>query len=47
VQIASIPDEIRGFGHVKRRNLEAAQAKEAELLRELTHAVERHQPIGV
>ena len=32
VQLASLPDEIRGFGHVKARNIKAAQAKEAELL---------------
>ncbi len=32
VQIASIPEEIRGFGHVKRRHLEAAKRKESELL---------------
>jgi indolepyruvate ferredoxin oxidoreductase len=32
VEIASIPEEIRGFGHVKERHLTAAKAKEAELL---------------
>jgi indolepyruvate ferredoxin oxidoreductase len=32
VAIASIPEEIRGFGHVKLRHLKAAKAKEAELL---------------
>jgi indolepyruvate ferredoxin oxidoreductase len=32
VAIASIPDEIRGFGHVKLRHLEAAKAKETKLL---------------
>ena len=32
VQIASIPEEIRGYGHVKARHLEAAKAKEAKLL---------------
>lgn len=35
VAIASIPDEIRGFGHVKLRHLEAAKAKEATLLEAL------------
>jgi indolepyruvate ferredoxin oxidoreductase len=30
--IASIPEEIRGFGHVKLRHLNVAKAKEAELL---------------
>jgi indolepyruvate ferredoxin oxidoreductase len=32
VAIASIPEEIRGFGHVKERNLAAAKRKEAELV---------------
>ncbi len=32
VRIASIPEDIRGFGHVKERNVELARAKQAELL---------------
>ncbi len=32
VEIASIPERIRGFGHVKMRNLKEAKAREAELL---------------
>ena len=32
VDIAGIPDRIRGFGHVKRRNLSDAKKSEAELL---------------
>jgi indolepyruvate ferredoxin oxidoreductase len=32
VAIASIPEEIRGFGHVKERHLKAAKQKEAELI---------------
>jgi indolepyruvate ferredoxin oxidoreductase len=32
VAIASIPDDIRGFGHVKERHLQAAKEKEARLL---------------
>ncbi len=32
VAIARIPEEIRGFGHVKMRNLKTAKEKEAELL---------------
>ena len=32
VQIAAIPEEIRGFGHVRQRHLKAAKAKEAELI---------------
>ncbi|PJJ97709.1 indolepyruvate ferredoxin oxidoreductase [Lysobacteraceae bacterium NML91-0213] len=33
-RIASIPEHIRGFGHVKEAHLHAAKAREAELLRE-------------
>ena len=32
VAIASIPEDIRGFGHVKERNLQAAKRKEAGLV---------------
>ncbi len=32
VAIASVPEEIRGYGHVKLRHLKAAKAKEADLL---------------
>ena len=32
VEIAALPQQIRGFGHVKARNAEAAKAREAELL---------------
>jgi indolepyruvate ferredoxin oxidoreductase len=32
VQIASIPEEIRGYGHVKDASLKTAKAKEADLL---------------
>ena len=31
-EIASIPEQIRGYGHVKDAHLEAAKAREAELL---------------
>ena len=32
VEIASIPEEIRGYGHVKERNLAAARSKWALLM---------------
>ncbi|MEK9968385.1 MAG: DUF6537 domain-containing protein, partial [Ferrovibrio sp.] len=32
VQLAKIPEEIRGYGHVKVRHLKAAKEKEAKLL---------------
>ena len=33
VQLASVPDEIRGYGHVKERSIKAAKALEEKLLR--------------
>ena len=35
VQIAAIPEEIRGYGHIKERNLEAVKVKQAKLLEQL------------
>ena len=32
VEIASVPDRIRGFGHVKERNVAEAEAEWADLL---------------
>ncbi|HET7204354.1 MAG TPA: DUF6537 domain-containing protein, partial [Steroidobacteraceae bacterium] len=32
VELAALPDQVRGFGHVKLRQLEAARKREAELL---------------
>jgi indolepyruvate ferredoxin oxidoreductase len=32
VALASIPEKIRGFGHVKARHLVPAKAEEADLL---------------
>jgi indolepyruvate ferredoxin oxidoreductase len=32
VELAAIPEEIRGYGHVKARHLEKSRAKQAELL---------------
>jgi len=32
VRIASIPEDIRGFGHIKERNIESARARQAELV---------------
>ena len=34
VQIASLPDEMRGFGHIKARNVAAARKKGEVLLAE-------------
>jgi indolepyruvate ferredoxin oxidoreductase len=35
VQLASLPDSIRGFGHVKAKSILEAKSKEAELLAQL------------
>ena len=32
VEIASLPEQIRGFGHIKMRSIERARAREADLL---------------
>jgi indolepyruvate ferredoxin oxidoreductase len=32
VQLAAVPEDIRGYGHIKMRNLEPARAKQAKLL---------------
>ena len=32
MKLASIPDDIRGYGHVKDAHLEKAKRKEADLL---------------
>ncbi len=34
VQIAKIPDDIRGYGHVKMKSLQLAEQKESKLLEE-------------
>jgi indolepyruvate ferredoxin oxidoreductase len=39
VQLASIPDEIRGFGHVKEASLAKAREKQAQLLQQLSAKV--------
>jgi len=41
VEIASIPEEIRGYGHVKERHLKAAKEKEAKLVAAFGVPVER------
>jgi indolepyruvate ferredoxin oxidoreductase len=44
--IAAIPATIRGYGHVKRRNLDAAKAHEAELLSQLRAPAVKPMPIA-
>ena len=38
VELASIPERIRGYGHIKRRHLAEVKPKEAELLAAFEHA---------
>ena len=40
VEIAALPERIRGFGHVKARSIEKAKRREAELLERFRAAVE-------
>jgi len=46
VAIARIPEEIRGYGHVKERHLKAALQKEADLLRMFDAGQKPHVPEG-
>ena len=39
VEIASMPEEIRGFGHVKMKNLRKVKKREADLLNAFRHPV--------
>jgi indolepyruvate ferredoxin oxidoreductase len=38
-KIALLPERIRGYGHVKLRNLRSIKRQEAELLRQLAVAI--------
>ena len=40
VEIASLPDRIRGFGHVKARSIEEAERRESELLGRFRTAID-------
>lgn len=44
VAVARIPEEIRGYGHVKERHLKAAMQKQAGLLAQLEPAASTDQP---
>ena len=45
VELASLPAAIRGYGHVKRRNLDAAKARESALLEQFRKP--RPQPLAL
>jgi indolepyruvate ferredoxin oxidoreductase len=38
VELAALPEQIKGFGHVKLQHLEAVRHREAELLAQLRGA---------
>jgi indolepyruvate ferredoxin oxidoreductase len=40
IELASLPAQVRGYGHVKRRHLEAVRARERELLQQWRAAAE-------
>ncbi|MGB6104512.1 MAG: indolepyruvate ferredoxin oxidoreductase family protein [Pusillimonas sp.] len=42
IELANLPGDIRGFGHVKERNLRSAKARQAQLLERYRHAT----PLG-
>jgi indolepyruvate ferredoxin oxidoreductase len=44
IELATLPEQIRGFGHVKERHLQAARRRQAELLGRLREGTERRQP---
>jgi indolepyruvate ferredoxin oxidoreductase len=41
VELAALPEQIRGFGHIKARSVEAARAKREALLAELRQPTAR------
>ena len=40
LEIASIPEEIRGFGHVKEKNVQKAKTKERALLQDFHNQID-------
>ncbi len=46
VELASLPATIRGYGHVKQKNLAAAKARESVLLAKLREPQVRAEPLA-
>jgi len=46
ITLASLPDSIRGFGHVKEKNLQAAQARYRLLMEQYHHAAAPAQAVA-
>jgi indolepyruvate ferredoxin oxidoreductase len=47
VELAAIPEHIRGYGHVKERHLKTAKAREAELVAAYRAALPAETPQGI
>ena len=47
VELAAIPEHIRGYGHVKDRHLKTAKAREAELVAAYRAALPAEAPQGI
>ncbi len=45
-EIAALPATIRGYGHVKRKNIDAAKAREAALLAQFRAPARREMPLA-
>jgi indolepyruvate ferredoxin oxidoreductase len=46
VELAALPEKIRGFGHIKRAHLVAAKAREEQLLRLLGQSPRHSRPVS-
>jgi len=44
VELAHLPTQMRGFGHVKHESVAATQTRREELLRKLRHGDRRAMP---
>jgi indolepyruvate ferredoxin oxidoreductase len=47
VAIAELPQSIKGYGHIKERNLRLAVPRQAELLERFRHEIQGEQPVAV
>jgi indolepyruvate ferredoxin oxidoreductase len=47
VEVASVPEQIRGFGHVKAKSMQAAREARAQLLGRLEQATQNSRPAVV
>lgn len=45
-ELASLPAKMRGYGHIKRKNIEAAREREAELLAQFRSPARKPEPLA-